>query len=70
MITVGFGDIYPVTQNERVYVIFMTLCSSAIFGYVMNTIGTIFSNQAQKTASFKKRKQDITNFLSFRNINR
>lgn len=42
MITVGYGDIVPQTNIERVYVILMTLISAAVFGYSVNTIGAIF----------------------------
>ena len=39
MITVGYGDITPISNNEKTYVIFMTLCSSGVFAYTINTIG-------------------------------
>lgn len=42
MMTVGYGDVTPVNNTERIYVIFMTLLSSAIFGYVVNTIGELY----------------------------
>ncbi len=42
MITVGYGDVVPVNYKERLYVIFMTLGSSAVFAYVVNTVGSIF----------------------------
>ncbi len=42
MITVGYGDIIPQTNSERIYIIFMTLISCAVFAYSVNTIGSIF----------------------------
>jgi len=42
MMTVGYGDVVPVNNAERIYVIFMTLLSSGIFGYVVNTIGELY----------------------------
>lgn len=33
MITVGYGDIVPISKNEKVYVLIVTLLSSAMFGY-------------------------------------
>lgn len=33
MITVGYGDITPISWLEKLYVIFMTLISCGIFGY-------------------------------------
>ena len=42
MITVGYGDITPISNKEKIYVIFMTLFSSCVFAYTINTIGQIF----------------------------
>lgn len=42
MITVGYGDIYPISTNERVYTIFMTIVSCGVFGYCINKMGDIF----------------------------
>jgi hypothetical protein len=53
MITVGFGDITPVTSRERVYVIIMTLFSCFLFGYAVNTVGSIFQQRDQELSIFK-----------------
>lgn len=42
MTTVGFGDVAPVNNTERIYVIIMSLVSSLMFGYTVNTIGEVF----------------------------
>lgn len=42
MVTVGFGDIKPTTDVEKVYVTLVALISSLIFAYTVNTIGTVF----------------------------
>lgn len=39
MITVGYGDITPVTIPEKLYIMLMTLISCGVFAYVVNTIG-------------------------------
>lgn len=43
MITVGFGDVTPISNYEVIYVIIMTILSTMVFGYTVNTIGTIFT---------------------------
>jgi hypothetical protein len=48
MVTVGFGDISPVNTKEKIFIIIMVLFSCMNFGYVVNTIGQIFSEKAAK----------------------
>jgi hypothetical protein len=36
MTTIGYGDISPINNIERIYVIMATLISCGIFGYAMN----------------------------------
>lgn len=38
MMTIGYGDIGPITTNEKIYVIVMTIISGGIFGYCVNKI--------------------------------
>jgi len=40
--TIGYGDIVPVTSVEKVYVTFVAVVGSCAFSYVVNTIGSIF----------------------------
>jgi hypothetical protein len=42
MITVGYGDISPISAYEKLYVILMTLVTCGVFAYTVNTIGSIF----------------------------
>ncbi len=67
MMTVGYGDIAPVTQQERIYVIIMTLTSTFIFGYAINTVGAIFSQKDLEESSFKYIKKIIIFNLFFLN---
>ena len=39
MITVGYGDITPITVREKIYVLFMTMISCMVFAYSLNSIG-------------------------------
>ena len=39
MITVGYGDITPHNNTEKIYTIFMTIFTSQVFAYTINTIG-------------------------------
>lgn len=39
MSTVGYGDITPKNNYEKLYTMVMTMISSSTFGYIVNTIG-------------------------------
>jgi len=53
MVTVGYGDITPISYQERIYVIIVIIFSCGMFGYSMNTIGAIFQEIAKREAAFK-----------------
>lgn len=42
MSTIGFGDIYPVTKYERIFIMVFTLLSCGIFAYSLNIITSVF----------------------------
>jgi hypothetical protein len=41
MITVGYGDITPMTTYEKLFTIFMELLATGVFGYTINSIMAI-----------------------------
>jgi hypothetical protein len=41
--TIGYGDITPVNQYEKLYVIVITFLTCGTFAYCLNTIGNIFA---------------------------
>lgn len=41
MITVGFGDIVPVSPNEKIFSVFTMLVACGVFAYTMNTMGAV-----------------------------
>ena len=53
MITVGYGDIVPITYTEKIYTIFAMLLSSGLFGYTINRMGIIFSELSYKKDKIK-----------------
>lgn len=53
MVTVGFGDVVPISSNEKIYVTLFCLVSCGIFGYAVNTIGAIFHELSEKQANYK-----------------
>jgi len=43
MAAVGYGDITPITKNEKTLVMGMMITSCGIFAYTVNSIGSIVS---------------------------
>ena len=41
MCTIGYGDISPKNIPEIVYVMIIVIIGCCVFGYALNTIGTI-----------------------------
>ena len=53
MVTVGYGDISPITPTEKLYALFCMLLACGIFGYIMNRIGSIFSSFEENSIEYK-----------------
>ncbi|KAL4453035.1 hypothetical protein ABPG73_015872 [Tetrahymena malaccensis] len=70
MITVGYGDITPITDIEKMYVIFFTLITCIVYAYVVNTIGSLFLEFSQKSAEFKKQRYQVISYLNDRKISK
>lgn len=43
MTTVGYGDILPTNNNERIVCMLAMFIASGVFAYTMNKIGTAIS---------------------------
>lgn len=43
MVTVGYGDITPITKLEKIVTMGFTIINCAVFAYTVNVIGTIIS---------------------------
>ncbi|KAL4505241.1 hypothetical protein ABPG72_016308 [Tetrahymena utriculariae] len=52
MTTIGYGDITAKTTEERLVMIFFTLTSCGIFGYIINSIGNILADIKQKSDQY------------------
>lgn len=41
MMTIGYGDIVPVTHDEKIFTIFTIILASVIFAYITTNIGSV-----------------------------
>jgi len=44
MLTIGFGDIVPVTYKEALVLIFLETISCIVLAYNINCVGSLISN--------------------------
>ncbi|KAL4462121.1 hypothetical protein ABPG74_000966 [Tetrahymena malaccensis] len=69
MATIGYGDLHPVTDIEMIYVSFISLVSSGIFGYALNQIGQIVDSFEKKSEEFNREMQILNKQMNQRNLN-
>lgn len=43
MMIIGYGDIVPMTYNEKIFTIFAMLLASVVFAFIINNIGSVLN---------------------------
>ncbi|KAL4462119.1 hypothetical protein ABPG74_000964 [Tetrahymena malaccensis] len=70
MTTIGYGDIVPITNLERIYVSIVTLISCGIFGYSISQIQEIVGEIQRKSETFNKKMQALNKLMNSRQLNK
>ncbi|EAS01339.2 cation channel family protein (macronuclear) [Tetrahymena thermophila SB210] len=68
MISVGYGDITPINNIERIFVTCMTVFSCGTFAYVVNIIGSLFQQLQINEAEYRQQRYEMSNYMKNRNI--
>lgn len=68
MMTVGYGDILPLTYLERCFAIIAMMITCCIFAYIMNTIGNILEELNNQRAYLRKQQNMVNNFFKTKKI--
>ena len=63
MITVGYGDITPDTDSERLFAIFFMILASGVFGYSMNSIMVLFSDSDENVVDLKEKHGILIKYM-------
>ena len=63
MITVGYGDVHPMSTQERIYVMIAMLVASGSFSYILNSIGNIVSRYNILARNYRERMNYVNKYL-------
>ncbi|EMJ91917.1 transporter, cation channel family protein [Leptospira alstonii serovar Pingchang str. 80-412] len=66
--TVGYGDVLPVTTNQRIYVILVMMLGAAVYATVIGNIASILGNLDLVRAAQLKRMSQVDSYLKARNL--
>ncbi|MBN1280015.1 MAG: ion transporter [Candidatus Thermoplasmatota archaeon] len=66
--TVGYGDISPVTDLQKIWTMMAMIVGVGIYAYVIGNIASLLSHIDVAKASFSKQMEDINSFLSYKSV--
>ncbi len=66
--TVGYGDITPKGNGEKIYAMFVMIFGVGIYGYIIGNIANIIANFNIAYSHFTYKMQEINNFSKKQNI--
>ncbi len=64
MLTIGYGDIYPTNDVERIYAIIMMIVGGVIFGALVAQVATAIDKRNPQQKSFNKKMYEFKVFLA------
>ena len=68
MTTVGYGDIVPRTESEKIYAMAAMIVACGTFAYTVGSIGSIVSKQSAEANSYRERSNAVNSYLKKNDI--
>lgn len=68
--TVGYGDIVPTTQGQRLYAAGVMLLGVGIYGYLIGNIAALISNLDPVRAHYLQQREQLSAFMHYRAVPR
>lgn len=68
MITIGYGDSYPVLTVEKISVIVIAMVSCGIFAYSISKIGSIVDQLNKREREFSEKMKFLKRYLKLRGV--
>mmetsp|Transcript_9637 Transcript_9637/g.33592 ORF Transcript_9637/g.33592 Transcript_9637/m.33592 type:complete len:824 (+) Transcript_9637:290-2761(+) len=66
--TIGYGDIRPVTQAERIFSVVAMLIGGFMFGYVIGAVSGVLAARNERVNKFRAEMKELNQFLEEGNI--
>jgi hypothetical protein len=66
--TMGYGDITPVTTNERVFIVLVALIGAVSFSYCLSNISGLVLEAPGREERFRDKIKAVSEYLQFREV--
>jgi hypothetical protein len=66
--TVGYGDISPVTDLQKILTMIAMILGVGVYGFVIGNIASLLSNIDVVKTEFLKQMEDINSFLTYKSV--
>ena len=63
MLTIGYGDIVPATNKERVFAIFAMLTGGVVFGALLSKVALIIDKRNPQAKAFSEKMGEFKAFI-------
>ena len=68
MTTVGYGDLVPRTESEKIYAMAAMIVACGTFAYTVGSIGSIVSKRSAEANSYRERSNAVNSYLKKNDI--
>ena len=66
--TVGYGDVIPVSDQERLYAVFTMIFGYSLFGYLIGSVAGILSKKDPAEEKYKNSLEKLANAVKYANL--
>jgi CRP-like cAMP-binding protein len=67
--SVGYGDITPITVNEKIYAMSVMIVSSGVFAYVIGSVGSLISKETSRESSYRDQVVVVNSYMKKNSLN-
>jgi hypothetical protein len=63
MTTVGYGDIVPISPNEKLFAVAAMLVACGMFGYAIGSISSVMEKSSKTFDKFRKNSVALNSYM-------